>query len=156
SGGRCKWLILLQDIGDCNSCFLVTILAAGMGRIGWDLEAVARLQCPGRLTFHRKIKAAFKDIAGFDTRMRAPHNRHSRLYFRFCIYRHITWHRTVHLRQYLSGDAGGRCGRRALRRRLCRNEASEPANAQAARPAKSRRVSMRTSLYWSEWPMSEL
>ena len=43
--------------------------------------------------------ATLKDVAGFDSRMSVPRNRHSRVYFRFHIYRHITRCRTIGLRQ---------------------------------------------------------
>ena len=100
-----------------------------MGRFGWHLKPIARLQRAGRLTFYGKIKATFEDIAGLYSRMRVPRDRHSRFYFSFHNYRHIARCWTVHLRQNLSRDARGCCsGRRALRRRVCRNQPGEPAN----------------------------
>jgi hypothetical protein len=65
-------------------CF-VTVLAAGMGRFGRNLEAVTRLQRACRLALYRKIEATFEDIPGLYAGMRMPRNQHIRFYFRYDI-----------------------------------------------------------------------
>ena len=117
-----------------------------MGRFGWHLKPIARLQRAGRLTFYGKIKATFEDIAGLYSRMRVPRDRHSRFYFSFHNYRHIARCWTVHLRQNLSRDARGCCsGRRALRHRIGCNQPGEPANCAGRKTRKPLRVSITTS-----------
>src|SRR6516164_2749828 len=96
--------------------------------LGRYLKTIARLQRADRLTLYGKIEATFEDIAGLDSWMRMPGDRHARFYFRLGIYCHITRHGTVHLRQDLSADPGGCCGWRTLRQRVRRDELGEPAD----------------------------
>ena len=82
SGRRRERLPFLDNIGDQDPRLLVAVLAAGMWRFGRNLEAIAWLQRTDWLTFYREIQAAFKDIAGFYSRMFVPSDCHSRFYFR--------------------------------------------------------------------------
>src|SRR5215471_12211453 len=93
-----------------------------MWRFGWHLETIAWLQRASRLALYCEVDPAFEEIAGFDPRMRVPRNERCGFYFYFRDNRHITWHWTIHLRQYLSRQARRRCGRRTLPRRAGRNE----------------------------------
>src|ERR1700693_5304675 len=109
-----------------------------MRRFDRDLETIARFQYAGRLTLYGKLETALQDVARFDSRMRVPRKRHSRVYFHFHVYRHIARHWAVHLRENFSLDAWRQYERRALRRRLGGNE---PCNRTDRAGSKTRKAS---------------
>src|SRR4051812_35374847 len=111
-----------------------------MRRLGRDLERIAGFHFAGRLTFDRKLEAAFQHVRRFNSRMRMPADRHARFYRGFHEYCRIARHRTVCLRQDLSTDATPRCGRRALRRGGGRNKL---ANSTERARRKSRKAASR-------------
>src|SRR6266487_2124712 len=94
-GWRREGLTLLHNIGDENPGLGGARLATRMRRFGRYLEAIACLECPGRLTLYWKLETAFQDIGGFDSRMRVPPDGYSRFYRRFHKHRHIAGRRTV-------------------------------------------------------------
>jgi len=108
-----------------------------MGRPSRHLITIPWIVCAGWLAFYGELQAAFNNIGRLDSRMSMARNRHSRIHFCINDYRHITWNRTVRLRQNLPAKAGRSCGRRTLRRCVSRNESRKSADCAGRKTRKS-------------------
>jgi len=134
---RRERLVVLHDVGGCESYLLVAGLTATMGRPGRHLIIIAGIVCAGRLAFYGELQGAFQNIGRLDSRMSVPRNHDSRIHFCINDYRHITRNWTVRLWQNLPPKAGRSCGRRTLRRCVSRNESPKSADCAGRKTRKS-------------------
>src|SRR5215475_456851 len=137
SGRRGQRLALLHHVGDQNLRLGGARLAAGMGRLGRDLEPVTRLQHAGLLTLNGKFEAAFEDESRLDSGMGVASHRDARLDLRFDKQRFVSRHGTVRPRQDFSCDAGSGGGRGTLRRCLGGNKTRDRANRAGGKTCKT-------------------
>jgi hypothetical protein len=113
-----------------------------MGCLGRHLEPIIRFQCAGRSASYEEVKVTFHSIAGHDAGMRRPRNDHSRFYFSFHIYRHITRHRAVVRDRIFRVTPGVVAIGVPWPEALFAMNPVSPQIAQDAEPARSRRVNI--------------
>jgi hypothetical protein len=116
-----------------------------VGRCGRYLEPITGLQRAGRLTFYGKLKAALKDISGFDPRVGVAPDRHPCLYFRLDKQRYVSGRRPSVSDRIFRVTPGVVAGGAVYADAPAATNSASPQIAQPATPVKFLRVSMGTS-----------
>src|SRR5262249_29171579 len=101
--------------------------AAGVRRLGRDLDVIAHLEHAGLLPLDGKLEAAFQHVGRLDTRMGMRPDLDAGLDDRLDQDRRVARRRAVGLRQDVARDAARRGGRLALGIRFARDEFGDPA-----------------------------
>jgi hypothetical protein len=92
--------VFLYDVIDQKPRFGLRGFAAGMWRLGWDLECLAGLDYPRRLTLDRQFPTAtFDDVTRLDPGMRVTRNSYTWLNGNVHYYGRVAWDRAVNLQQ---------------------------------------------------------
>ena len=95
--------VCLSPLIDQQPGFVLRGFAAGVRRLGRDLECVAGFDYARRLTLDRKFPTTtFHDVTRLDPWMRVACDRHTRLYGNVHYYGRVARDRAVNLRQDLA------------------------------------------------------